>query len=101
MNERRYEKRLEFQQKLVSRQYEQIDSLKNEVEKLKLEIKEKDEIISSVNSLRKELSDNINEIKQKKKEYKTLIQELKDMKKIVNQEVYRGRWKIVRWIIKL
>lgn len=101
MNERRYEKRLEFQQKLVSRQYEQIDSLKNEVEKLKLEIKKKDEIISSVNSLRKELSDNINEIKQKKKEYKTLIQELKDMKKIVNQEVYRGRWKIVRWIIKL
>ena len=93
MNERNYKKRLEFQQKMITRQSEQIDELKNKIE-------EKDRMIKSVEPLRKELADNINEIKQKKNEYKKLIKELKDMKKIMNQEVYKNRWNLVRLLIK-
>lgn len=100
MNEKSYKKRLEFQQKIISRQSEQIESLKLQIEKLKIECKEKNEIINSVTPLRNELTENVNEIKKYKKEYIKLIQELKKMKKIVNQKVYRGRWKIVRWLIK-
>ncbi len=100
MNEKNYKKRLDFQQKIVTRQSEQIESLKLEVEKLKLKCKEKDEIIKSVDLLRKELEQNVADSKKYKDEYKRLIKELKDMRKIMNQEVYKGRWKLIRFLIK-
>lgn len=100
MNEKKYEKKIDFQQKLIAKQSEQIESQKNEIEKLKLIINEKDGIINSVDSLRKELSHNIDEAKRYSKEYKILIGELRKMKEIMNQEVYKGRWKIVKFLIK-
>lgn len=101
MSEKRYKNRLEFQNKIILKQSEQIEELKNQIENLKLEIKEKDKLINSIDFLRSEFNGDVSQIRKYKKEYQKLIQELKDMKKIVNQEVYRGRWKIVRWIINL
>lgn len=100
MNERSYKRRLEFQEKLISRQSEQIESLKSEIEKLKIECKEKDAIINSVDSLRSELEKDIAEIKENKKKYKELINELRTMKTILNQKVYRGRWALIKFLIK-
>ena len=100
MNEKNYKKRLDFQQKMIARQSEQIDSLKTQIEKLELECKEKDEIINSITPLRKELIENINDVKKYKKEYEKLIQELKKMKGITNQTVYKGRWWLVRLLMK-
>lgn len=102
MNEKKnkYEKRLQFQQKMITRQFEQIDSLKNEIEKLTLECQKKDEIINSVTPLRNELTVNVNEVKKKKKEFDELIQEMKKMKEIVNRTVYKGRWKLIKFLIK-
>ena len=100
MNEKTYKKRLDFQQKMISRQSEQIDDLKLEIEKLNLKIKEKDEIIASVEPMRKELSQNVAEVKKDKNEYKKLIKELKKMKEIFNREVYKGRWWLIRLLIK-
>lgn len=100
MNEKNYKKRLDFQQKMTARYLEQINNLKVENEKLKNELKEKNEVINSVASLRKELTENVNEVKKYKKEYKRLIQELKMMKSIVNQEVYKGRWWLIRLLLK-
>lgn len=100
MNEKNYKKRLDFQQKIISKQSEQIDGLKSEIESLKLECQKKDELINSVTPLRNELQQNVNDVKKKKNEFNELIQEMRKMKEIVNQEVYRGRWKIVRWLIK-
>ena len=96
-NKNKYEKRLAFQQKMITRQSEQIDKLKSEIEKLNNKLIEKDEMIDSVAPLRNELSENVNAIKKYKEQYSKLIQELKMMKSIVNQEVYKGRW----WLIKL
>lgn len=95
MNEKknRYDKRLAFQQKMISR-------LLKENENLKLELKEKDEIINSVASLRSELTENVNVTKKYKEQYKSLIQELKDMKKILNKEVYKNRWWLFKWLLK-
>lgn len=101
MNEKTYKKRLEFQQKMISRQSEQIETLKSEVEKLNNELIEKDKIINSVEPMRKEMTENLNEQKRLKEQYKTLIQELKKMKSILNKDVFRGKWKIVRWLLKL
>lgn len=100
MSEKNLKKRLEFQQKMISRQSEQIDGLKSKIAELELTIEKKDELIKSVDYLRKELADNINEIKQKKNEYEKLIKELKDMKNIMNKEVYKNRWNLVRLLIK-
>lgn len=99
-NKNKYEKRLAFQQKMINRQSEQIEKLKNENEKLNNKLIEKDKIIDSVALLRKELSENVNATKKYKEQYKTLIQELKDMKKIINKEVYHNRWWLVRWLLK-
>lgn len=100
MNEKKYEKRLEFQKKMISRQSEQIDGLKSEIEKLKLECQKKDKIINSVSSLRSELVKDAEDVKQYKEEYRKLINELKNMKKILNQEVYKGRWWLIKFLIK-
>ena len=100
MNEKKYEKRLEFQQKIISRQSEQIDSLKSEIEGLKLKLNEKDEIINSVEPMRREMTEVIKEQKNLKEQYKALIQELKMMKSIVNEEVYRKRWWLIRLFLK-
>ena len=100
MSERNYKKKYEFQKKMTSRQIEQIESLKSEIQELKLKCEEKDKIINSIEPMRVELKNNIDEIKKQKEEYKNLIKEIRKMKEIVNQEVYRGKWKIVRWLIK-
>lgn len=100
MNEKRYKKKLEIQNKLIARQSEQIEKLKSQIETLQLKCDEKDEIINSVSSLRDELTQNVAEIKQYKQQYKELIEELRKMKTILNQEIYKGKWKLVQFLIK-
>lgn len=102
MNEKKnkHKKRFQFQQKMISRQLKQIDDLKLENEKLKLELEEKNKIINSVASLKNELIENVNEAKKYKEEYKGLVNELRKMKEIINQEVYKGRWKLIKYLIK-
>lgn len=97
MNEK---KRLKFQNKIITRQSEQIESLKIENEKLKLELQKKDEIINSIAPMRNELIQNISDVKGYKKEYKKLIDELRKMKKILNMTIYKGRWFLVKLLIK-
>lgn len=100
MNEKGYKKRLEFQQKTIARQSQQIESLSAENAKLRLQIEEKNNVINDIEPMRKELAENIEETKRYKEEFKLLIQELKKMKSIVDQEVYRGRWKIIKFLMK-
>lgn len=100
MKERTYKKRLDFQSQMISRQSRQIDALKLENEKLKEKIKEKDNIISSIEPMRKEMADSIKEYKRLKNEYKTNVQELKQMKDIMNKEVFKNRWWLLKLILK-
>ena len=100
LSEEKLKKRLEFRQKIISRQSEQIDGLKKEIEELKLIIEEKDKTIKSVEPLRKELADNINDIKQQRKKYEALVKELKTMKNIINEDVYKKRWWLVKYFLK-
>ena len=93
-------KKIEFQRKMIARQSEQIESLKSEIEKLKLVLEEKDRVIHSVDFLRNELAQNVAEVKNKKKEYFELVEDLRKMKKIIDQEVYGNKWKLVKFLIK-
>lgn len=100
MNENTYKKRLDFQQKIISRKSEEINSLKLENEKLKQKLKEKDEIIASVEPIRKEMEENAKEHKKLQSEYRGLVQELRQMKMALDKEVFRGRWWLVKLFIK-
>lgn len=100
MNEKNYKRKLEFQEKLIKRQSEEIESLNAQIEELKLKCEEKDRVIHSIASLKKELSDNVADVKKYKKQYKDLIDELRKMKAIMNQTVFKGKWKLVRFLIK-
>lgn len=100
MNEKKYKRRLEFQEKMISRQSGEIKSLKDKIEELEFECKEKDELIHSVDSLREELSTINLELKEKKNEYDRLIKEVRKMKEVINNTCFKGRWKLIRWLIK-
>ena len=100
MNEKKYERRLEFQKKIISRQSEQIDSLKVEIETLNNKLIEKDELINTIEPMRTEMAENLKEQKRLKEEYKSLIDELKQMKNVFNEEVYRNRWWLIKHLIK-
>lgn len=100
MNEKNYKKRFELQQKMILKQSEQIEALKFQIKKLKLEIKEKEETINSIAPLKDELSQEISDIKEHKKEYKKLIDEVRKMKDIMNHTIYKGRWWLIRLLLK-
>lgn len=100
MNEKTYKKRFEFQQKIISRKSQEVEDLKSEIKELKQKIKEKDEIINSVEDIRKEMAENSNEYRKNKNKYEKLIQELKHMRKIMDKEVYKNRWWLIKLLIK-
>lgn len=100
MNENKYKKKYELQKKLILRQSEQIDALKLQIEVLNKELKEKNEIINSTYSLRNELKKSIDDARKYKEEYVKLIKEIRKMKEIINQEVYKGKWSLVKFLIK-
>lgn len=100
MNVKRYEKKIKSQQKIISIQSEQIENLNVQIAKLKLEIEEKDIIINSISHLRDELIQKTKDIDEYKENYKKLIDELKKMKEILNQEIYKGKWWLVKFLIK-
>ena len=85
---------------MISRQSKQIEKKNLEIEKLKQLLEEKDEIINAVEPMRRELAENIEKHKQLKNEYEELIQELRQMKETMNQTVYKGRWKFIKFFIK-
>lgn len=100
MSEKKYIKKIELQKKLISKQSEQIESLMSQVDDLKLECKKKEEIINSVSFLRDELMQKNKDIDECKERYRVLIDELRKMKEILNQKVYKGRWWLVKFLIK-
>lgn len=100
MSEKRYKKKLEIQSKLIARQSEQIEELKSQNKALKLKCDEKDEIINSVEPLRKELTESIKKHKELRNEYTNLVKELRMMKKVIDETVYKNRWNIVKFLIK-
>lgn len=100
MNEKKYNKKIENQEKMISRQSEQIELLNAQIAKLKLEIEEKDNMINSIAYLKDELIQKNKDIDKYKEQFKKLIEELRQMKKIINLEVYKGRWNLIKFLIR-
>lgn len=97
---RNYKRDYEFQKRINAKQAKKIESLELQVEKLKLQCEEKDKTIGSIDFLRSELIEDVEEYKKLKNEYKELIQELRYMKSVMNQDFFKGRWKLIKFLIK-
>lgn len=100
MSEKSYKKKYEFQKKMIDRQSRQIESLKSQINELLVDCEKKDNEIKSISYLKDELVKNINEIKKSRKEYDNLIKELRQMKNVLNKTVFKGRWKLIKFLIK-
>lgn len=105
------DRKSDIKDRTIARQAEEIESLKAEISKLEAMCNEKDEIIkakenesseftASVEFLRNELKTNLEELKQKSKEYDENLAEIKKMKKVFDQEFFKGRWNLVKLLIK-
>lgn len=105
------DRKSDIKDRTIARQAKEIESLKTEISKLEAACEEKDAVIeakeneaaeftASVEFLRNELKTNIEELKQKSKEYDENLAEIKKMKKVFNQELFKGRWNLVKLLVK-
>lgn len=99
-DKKKYERKLEFQKKIISKQSEQIEELKYRVQELEIECEKKDKEIMSVSDLKAELEKDVNDIKECRRTYMKLLEEIRTMKEVINKEVYKGKWSIIKFLIK-
>lgn len=86
--------------KVIKQQLDEIDRLQKLVSKLEISCEEKDTIVHSIDFLRKNLIETINDAKAKSREFDRLMRELIEMKQVMNQTVFKGRWKLIRLLMK-
>jgi hypothetical protein len=46
------------------------------------------------------MTQHTNAIKDKRKEYDKLVEDLRKMRKVMNKEFFKGRWRLVKFLIK-
>lgn len=90
----------DIKSRIIERQTNEIDSLKKQIYDLEIDCDKKDELINSIDSLRVEFDEAIQNIRSKGEAYDALIEELNEMKKIMNEEVFRGKWNIIRLLMR-
>lgn len=90
----------DLKSKIIKRQADDIESLKKEISELEIDGAKKDELIGSIDSLQDDFREVIDGLKKKSDEYDRLIGELMEMRKIMDKEVFKGRWNIVRLLLK-
>lgn len=93
-------KKADFRSQIIKRQIDEINNLKNTISELEIGHAEKDKIISSINVLRNDLIETVDDLKAKGEEYDKLIAELREMKKVMNEIVFKKRWKIIKLLLK-
>lgn len=90
----------DIKSRIIERQTNEIGSLKKQIYDLEIDCDKKDELINSIDSLRVEFDEAIQNIRSKGEAYDALIEELNEMKKIMNEEVFRGKWNIIRLLMR-
>lgn len=85
---------------IIKYQSDEIKSLKRQINELNISNQKKDELINSVDGFQKELDNIVADLRAKKEEYNELINEVKTMRSVFNEEVFKGRWNIIKWLLK-
>lgn len=93
-------KKSDLRNKIIVKQVDKIDALQKQISLLEIDNAKKDEIIITVNALRDDLFEIVNELKGKGEKYDGLIAELMQMRSVMNQTVFKGKWKLIRLLLK-
>lgn len=96
----RYEKKYETQKKIVLRQLDEIEKLKSSISKLEIDSEKRTELIDSITDIRTELYEVIDDLSERREEYTRLIEDLKQMKMVMNQTVFKGKWRLVKLLLR-
>ena len=96
----RYEKKYETQKKIVLRQLDEIEKLESSISELEIDSEKRTELIDSITDIRTELYEVIDDLSEKREEYTRLIQDLRQMKMVMNQTVFKGKWRLVKLLLR-
>ena len=96
----RYEKKYETQKKIVLRQLDEIEKLKSSISELEIDSENRTELIDSITDIRTELYEVIDDLSERREEYTRLIEDLKQMKMVMNQTVFKGKWRLVKLLLR-
>lgn len=100
MNKHKKRKRLDYSKKIIARQLSEIEQLKNTISKLEIDRTEKDRVIKSIEIIIQEFLSLVDDLKEKKDEYEKLIQEAIEMRNSFDKIVFKGKWSLIRLLIK-
>lgn len=96
----RYEKKYETQKKIVLRQLDEIEKLKASISELEIDSEKRTELIDSITDIRTELYEVIDDLSERREEYTRLIEDLRQMKMVMNQTVFKGKWRLIKLLLR-
>lgn len=96
----KYKKRYERQKELIEKRNDEISKLKKQISKLEHECESKDSVISSVMPIKDNLDVTVEDLKKKYLEFDEVITELKRMRSVLDQTIFKGRWKLIKLLMK-
>ena len=96
----RYEKKYETQKKIVLRQLDEIEKLESSISELEIDSEKRTELIDSITDIRTELYEVIDDLSERREEYTRLIQDLRQMKMVMNQTVFKGKWRLIKLLLR-
>lgn len=96
----RYEKKYETQKKIVLRQLDEIEKLKSSISELEIDSEKRTELIDSITDIRTELYEVNDDLSERREEYTRLIEDLRQMKMVMNQTVFKGKWRLIKLLLR-
>lgn len=96
----RYEKKYETQKKIILRQLDEIEKLESSISELEIDSEKRTELIDSITDIRTELYEVIDDLSERREEYTRLIQDLRQMKMVMNQTVFKGKWRLIKLLLR-
>lgn len=93
-------RRLEMKDRIINRQSDTIEDMKKQISSLEIDVQEKDVLLKSMDDLLDDMRKTIQEINSKKDEYDKLINELHVMRNIMNEEVFKNKWWLIKFLIR-
>lgn len=96
----KYEKKYETQKKIVLRQLDEIEKLESSISELEIDSEKRTELIDSITDIRTELYEVIDDLSERREEYTCLIQDLRQMKMVMNQTVFKGKWRLIKLLLR-
>ncbi len=93
-------RRLEMKDRIINRQSDTIEDMKKQISSLEIDVQEKDALLKSMDNLLDDMRKTVHDIDAKKDEYDKLIEELRNMKNIFNEEVFKNKWWLIKFLIR-